>query len=64
MPTKKLEDPSPAAFRFDILISAIVIVVTGILVLIFASVVAGAIITLIGAIFGIGGQVVRNIHSE
>lgn len=64
MAQKKIEDPSPSSFRLGVVISAVVIIVLGILVLIFADVVVGFIIALLGAIFGLGSQVVRNLPAE
>lgn len=64
MPQTKTEDPNPTTFRLDIFISALIIIVIGILVFIFASVVVGVILTLLGTIFGLGSQVVKNLPVE
>lgn len=64
MANTKNEDPNPGKFRIEFIISAIILVVLGILVFVFASVIAGAIITLLGAIFGLGSQVVKNLPAE
>lgn len=53
----KVEDPNSAKFWRLFLISAIVLVVVGIIVLVIGRVVAGGIITLLGAVFGLGAKV-------
>lgn len=56
----KTEDPTPTNYRLLFLLSAIVIIIAGILIFIFASAVAGGIIALLGAVFGLGSQVIKN----
>ena len=55
----KLEDTSPAKFRQQAILVAFVLIILGIIVLIFASAIAGAVIALLGAVFGLGSQVVK-----
>lgn len=60
MAQAKIEDPNPSSFNKGVIISAVVIIALGILVLIFADVIVGFIIALLGAIFGLGSQVARD----
>ena len=59
---KIVRDPSPSSFKKQVLYSAIVILILGILVVIFANIFTGGIIALLGAVFGLGSQV--NIEQE
>lgn len=52
-----VQDPSPSKFRQQFVLVAIVLVVLGILFVIFANVIAGGVIALIGAVFGLSSQV-------
>lgn len=54
-----LEDPSPSKFRQQAVLVAVVLIILGIIVLIFASAIAGGVIAILGAIFGLGSQVVK-----
>ncbi len=63
MPTK-LEDPSPSKFRRQALLVALVLIALGILVFFIASAVAGGVIALLGAVFGVGSQVYRDLPKE
>ncbi|MBI3624531.1 hypothetical protein HY218_02770 [Candidatus Saccharibacteria bacterium] len=56
----QVEDPSPAKFWRLFIIVAIVLVIIGVIVLVLGKLVVGGIITVIGAIFGLGGQVAKN----
>jgi hypothetical protein len=65
MATKKvITDPSPSKFNEQALLVALVLIALGILVFIFASVIAGGVIALLGAVFGLGSQVARAIPVE
>ncbi len=55
----KLEDPTPSKFRQQAIIVAIVLILLGIIVFFFASAVTGGVIALLGAVFGLGSQVVK-----
>lgn len=55
----KLEDPTPSSFRQQAILVAIVLIVLGIIVFIFASAIAGGVIAVLGAVFGLGSQVVK-----
>lgn len=64
MPKAVLQDPSPSKFTRQAILVAIVLIVLGVLVLIFASAIVGGIIALLGAIFGLGSQVARDVPLE
>ncbi|HSX46515.1 MAG TPA: hypothetical protein VLF87_00795 [Patescibacteria group bacterium] len=63
-PKKVIVDPSPNKFRRQALVVAIVLIILGILVFIIASAIAGGVIALLGAIFGLGSQVARDLPVE
>jgi hypothetical protein len=52
-----LEDPTPSKFVQQAIIVAIVLIVLGLLVFIFASAITGGIIALLGVILGMGSSV-------
>lgn len=56
----KLEDPTPAKYRQQALLVALVLIVLGIIVLLIGKVVAGGVIALLGAVFGLGSQVIKS----
>ncbi len=62
MPNKpdKVEDPNPMQFWKLFFIVAAVLVLIGTIVLIFGRLIVGLIIGLLGAAFGVGGQVSKN----
>ena len=60
MPTKTT-DPTSAKYSQQALLVAIVLIVLGLGVFIFASVIAGGVIALLGAIFGLGSQVAKDV---
>lgn len=57
MAQSQLEDPTPSNFRKQALVVAIVLVILGVLVVLFASVVTGGIIAVLGGVFGLASQV-------
>lgn len=56
----KLVDPSPSKFRQQAILVAIVLIILGIIVFFVASAVAGGVIALLGAVFGLGSQVAKD----
>ncbi|HSX24179.1 MAG TPA: hypothetical protein VLE74_03705 [Candidatus Saccharimonadales bacterium] len=56
----RLEDPSPSKFRSQAVMVAIVLIILGIIVFFIASAIAGGVIALLGAAFGIGSQVAKD----
>ena len=54
---KIVRDPSPSDFKWQVLMSALAILVLAIFVIIFASVFTGGIIALLAAVFGLGSQI-------
>lgn len=66
MPNKvdKVEDPSPSKFWRLALIVAVVLVIIGVIVLIVGKLVVGGIITVLGAVFGLGTQVAKTSSLE
>jgi hypothetical protein len=63
-PKDKITDPSPSKFRRQAILVAIVLIILGIIVFFVASAIAGGVIALLGAIFGLGSQVVKNLPVE
>lgn len=59
-PVDKVEDPSPSQFWRLFLIVAVVLVLVGLVALIAGNLIVGGIITIMGAAFGVGGQVSKN----
>lgn len=57
---QKTQDPSPTRYWKLILLSALALIVTGIVVLVIGKIAVGVIITILGAVFGLGAQVSRN----
>lgn len=55
----KLDLPPTPKLSNQLLASAVVIILVGIVVAIFAKVFVGVVIALIGAVFGIGSQVTK-----
>jgi hypothetical protein len=51
-------DPSPKKFTKQFIVVAVVLVVIGIIILILGKLAVGGIITLLGAVFGLGTKVV------
>lgn len=62
--TNSFQDPSPARFKKQVLLVAVVLVILGVVVFFLASAVAGGVIALLGSIFGLGAQVVRDLPVE
>ena len=62
MPDKvhKVEDPSPSQFWWLALVVAVVLIIIGIIILFIGKFIAGVIIALLGAAFGVGSQVSKN----
>lgn len=56
----KLEDPTPSRFNQQAIVVAVVLIIIGIVVFIIFSTIAGGVIALLGAIFGLGSQVAKN----
>lgn len=63
MPTK-LEDPTPSKFRRQALLVAVVLIAIGIIVFFIASAIAGGVIALLGAVFGLGSQVMKELPEK
>jgi len=61
VPADTFQDPTPARFAHQFLIVAIVLVALGVLVFFLASALTGGVIALLGAIFGLGTQVVHGL---
>ncbi len=57
---QKTQEPSDAQYWKMILLSALALVVVGIIVLILGKVFVGGIIALLGAVFGLGAQVSKS----
>lgn len=57
----KTVDPTPAKYAQQALFVAIVLIVIGIFVFLIASAIAGGVITLLGAVFGLGSQVAKDV---
>ncbi len=60
-PQNIVEDPSPSEFAKQAIIVALVLIVLGVIVFFFASAVAGGIIALLGAVFGLSAQVAKDL---
>ena len=58
------EDPSPNKFKRQAITVAIVLIVLGVIALIIGKVIVGGIIAVLGAVFGLGSQVVRDLPKE
>jgi hypothetical protein len=56
-----LEEPSPSEFTKQAVIVAIVLITLGAVVFFFASAVAGGVIALLGAVFGLSAQVAKDL---
>lgn len=52
-----IENPTPAKFRKQFLIVAIVLIILGVIVFFIFSAIAGGVIALLGAVFGLGSKV-------
>jgi hypothetical protein len=60
----KLEDPSPSKFRSQAILVAVVLIILGVIVFFIFSAIAGGVIALLGAVFGLGSQVAKNTPTE
>ncbi len=56
---QKTQDPTPTQYWKLILLSALVLVIVGIVVLLLGKVVVGGIIALLGAVFGLSARVTK-----
>ena len=57
---QKTQEPSDAQYWKMILLSALALVVVGIIVLVLGKVAVGVVIALLGAVFGLGAQNNKN----
>lgn len=58
------EDPTPSKYRNQALLVAAVLIILGIVVFFVFSAIAGGVVALLGAVFGLGSQVIKNIPVE
>ncbi len=56
----ELDVPEPPKLSQQILLSAIVIIVTGLLLAVFVKIALGVVIFLLGTVMGIGSQAAKN----
>ncbi len=55
-----LEIPEPQKLSKQLLLIAVVLIVVGVFIVVFAKVAVGIVVFLIGAVFGIGSQVSKD----
>jgi hypothetical protein len=56
-----VEDPSPSEFKKQAVVVALVLITLGVVVFFFASALAGGVIALLGAVFGLSAQVAKDL---